>query len=993
MPGVYGKGRKGKGVYSGAPVEKADGGGGGFNPVMGVLQALDVGRRGVVAGVKELDDLVVTPYEKKRGGGGDGASLGDLKENFGAHIGAGDLISPEAYGGGSSNLRRAIGFAGDVALDPLSYVTLGASKAGTTAGRTITKSDLARTLLKEAAEQGDEGLAVVASRVAKKGTGTLSAEEAAAAGIRQGARIGLKNAKVTIPGTGAAARGINAVTGPLKALPYAAPVERALQAIDPQNKLSRTGLPRAEAFGADGPLKRLLLQDQTRLARGEARGMAHAARKNLDDIASRHKDVDPEDLRRILQGEAPAAPAAAQAADELRKLMDGVRSSTSALAGREIGHVESYLPVQFSTDLRKLMDAKRGAASGSLVKQRRVFVSGGRFLGETLQGANPQQVLDHAERVASEKLGPGAVELFEKNPWKLIDRYIGGAQRFAASKGLERRLGPDRTLLAGVDTHPQVSNHARLLDLEDAGGNQAEVALRSEADDLYDAADRHALAGDHEAAAHLSLEAAALHEAADFAPIPLERVTAELPNVPVTDMALAALRVIPGDPDWVATALLALERNSAFRDSGWFTKTFDKVTNTWKAYAILSPGFHSRNFMGGVFNNALAGVDVGAYGLYAAQAKKLAHGGIAAVDEEYRAAFEAMERFGLRNSSVGRDLADVAETGGGRISDNALLRANRAGAVRVENALRGTLFLDQTLKGASVEDALDAVARYHFNYDELSPVFKQGVRRAVPFATWSRFNFPIQVEHFIRTPGKYTRYLHAMQNIEDGNPEAEGDRPPWLAALLAIRSPFLAPGGRSLYLTPDLPFRDLAETFDREKLLSQLHPLPKTLLETDRGKTYFSDNYLSDEQRKAPTPWVPVMGALYALGPVATKLGLPKIGRDEDGDFTISEKDSNKLEGPLPILGRLKRLFPSDEKSQARAFSAWLSFVGGASTQTIVEQEPTIKKASSTLRRSAEPPLRLRSATALARASSGEDTAQAMTVQEAYAMAKQQLGR
>lgn len=451
--------------------------------------------------------------------------------------------------------------------------------------------------------------------------------------------------------------------------------------------------------------------------------MAHAARKELDVIAKRHKTVDPEDLRRILQGEAPTAPAAAQAAQEIRGLLDNVRSSTSALAGREVGHVEHYLPVQFSGELRQLLDAKRLAkgerrmGGSALAKQRKVFVSGGTFLGETLEGANPQQVLDHAERIASDKLGPDAVELFERNPWKLVDRYIGGAQRYATSKGLEVRLGVNRPLVTGVEDHPQLANQARLLDLEDAGeGHQLELDLRGEADDLYDAADRHALAGDHEAAAHLALEASALHEAADVPPLALEKVQAGLPAVPVTDIAVQALRAIPGDPEWAATALAALERNNAFRDSGWFTKTFDKVTNTWKAYAILSPGFHARNFMGGVFNNALAGVDLGSYSTYAVQAKKFATGGSAAVDEEYRAAFEAMDRFGLRNSSVGRDLADVAESKGGVVTDNALLRASRAGAIRVENALRGTLFLDRVLKGASVEDALDAVARFQFNY-------------------------------------------------------------------------------------------------------------------------------------------------------------------------------------------------------------------------------------------------------------------------------------
>ena len=39
-----------------------------------------------------------------------------------------------------------------------------------------------------------------------------------------------------------------------------------------------------------------------------------------------------------------------------------------------------------------------------------------------------------------------------------------------------------------------------------------------------------------------------------------------------------------------------------------FLKYFDGVTNWWKSQAILRPGFHARNYMGGVINNWIGAV-------------------------------------------------------------------------------------------------------------------------------------------------------------------------------------------------------------------------------------------------------------------------------------------------------------------------------------------------------------------------------------------------
>ena len=126
--------------------------------------------------------------------------------------------------------------------------------------------------------------------------------------------------------------------------------------------------------------------------------------------------------------------------------------------------------------------------------------------------------------------------------------------------------------------------------------------------------------------------------------------------------------------------------------------------------------------------------------------------------------------------------------------------------------------------------------------------------------------------------------------------------------------------------------------------------MAKVALEASAGKRFFSDTPFKRGDQEAPKSWLPVVAALYALGPLTGHLGLPSIKRDGTS-FTIADSDINKLESLVPLLGRLKRLAPSDDKSQANAFSSWLSFAFGISTQTVIDNEDAVKAASGSMGR------------------------------------------
>lgn len=391
----------------------------------------------------------------------------------------------------------------------------------------------------------------------------------------------------------------------------------------------------------------------------------------------------------------------------------------------------------------------------------------------------------------------------------------------------------------------------------------------------------------------------------------------------------------------------------------------DEVMARWKAYSLMSPGYHSRNFFSGVWMNGLAGMsnDPAAYfrfgnywRTYLKQGREAALAKIK--DPEYRRVFAEVidnEGFLFGRTNV-RDFVDTitgaSDRGllGGQAGSRrrrldptslefAAIDRNFGVASHVESLLRGPLYIDSRLKGLNVDESLGQVVKYHFDYSSLSANERKYMKRIVPFYTWTRKNLPLQLEMIAKRPGYYAAYGKAQENLEIGTPVDEIT--PSYYGPFAIRSPWTAdemPGGgeegKRIYWMPDLPFTSLDDLFDVGKLRSQLSPIIKTPWELDRGQQFFSGAPFTGKWTKAPTTFLPLMPVLDALN---GKFGLPKAVR-VDGDYYLDDRDAYKIEQSLPLLGRLRRLFPSEEKYQSRAFSSYLSIIGGLSSQTNTTQ-------------------------------------------------------
>ena len=450
------------------------------------------------------------------------------------------------------------------------------------------------------------------------------------------------------------------------------------------------------------------------------------------------------------------------------------------------------------------------------------------------------------------------------------------------------------------------------------------------------------------------------------------------------------------DPE-VVDAIQAIQRVMKPETVNALVKSYDVLLARWKAYQLFTPGYHIRNFFGGQFNSALQGMRFRANFRYMkamAEMRKNPDLGIDAIsDAEFREAYrEAVKHEIVVGNTEIRDLGDIyngpnetdkglfrdlmkskkrkafeqAQRDGRYVEktaagmkpgknfdptamDNLLLEWNHRMAARVEHAIRVPQFVDHFIATGNLEESLNMVRKFQFDYagataDSLSQAERKYARRLFPFYTYTRFNFPLQLEMMWRQPGKYALYNSAKRNIELGV-EKEDVVPSFYGKLLAIHTPFTTNDsgpyftkgeqGANVYLTPDLPFRDLAETLNPSTLFGQLTPLIKTPIELAAGKSIYTDiPFRSGNSGYTPIPqtWMPLVP--FLASPLGGKFGLPKVMQAKDGTWLINDRDAYKIEQSLPILARLRRLAPSEPKFQKRAFTTYLSLIGGVSSYT-----------------------------------------------------------
>ena len=281
---------------------------------------------------------------------------------------------------------------------------------------------------------------------------------------------------------------------------------------------------------------------------------------------------------------------------------------------------------------------------------------------------------------------------------------------------------------------------------------------------------------------------------------------------------------------------------------------YDRINNTFKGFVtVMFPAFHFRNAYSNV---AQGFADVGisminpARHLDGISAMRGVEGGILSKVEghiPFAQLKDEMARDGV--TTTGRRLAEyTGQEGIDRISTlgGKIKSAPRAFGGVIENEARATLYTIYRRRGMDVAEASSRVNQFLFDYTNLSKVEQDFFRRAIPFYTWQRKNLVQQVRNLYTKPGLTAAEVKAVRGREDEN----GMLTSWDAEALKFR---LNRDGKTLRILSgvDLPLRNLDLLWNgtvRSTLrqgIGMLSPIIKAPMEVGFGVSAFTGRDLT----------------------------------------------------------------------------------------------------------------------------------------------------
>lgn len=339
-----------------------------------------------------------------------------------------------------------------------------------------------------------------------------------------------------------------------------------------------------------------------------------------------------------------------------------------------------------------------------------------------------------------------------------------------------------------------------------------------------------------------------------------------------------------------------------------------KFYNLWKGYAILRPGFHVRNAYSGMFNIYLE-AGPGAF----ANIRRAHQFDVLAMKHPDQYLEMATKRWGdeeaqllnqaymaMRATGAGQAAGEFTSAGlhAGKFNplsnDNAILKQNQKAGEWVERHLRVAHAYDVMKRGGTIDQAIDTVNKWHFNYTDISQ-FDQNMKLVMPFWMFYSRNIALQAQTWVRSAQKLNRvYVNAQRNLSHGE---EDDQwvPEWFSDAGAIRLPGGdAPNGPVPYLFPDIPAMQFPGQMDKfatpwtGEVLGDVGPV-KLPLEIMAGKQFFSGIPFKSQPTEAGI-----------IGQGLNAVGLGDTARD--GTPMLNDELQYAINSMLPGFSQLDRL-------------------------------------------------------------------------------------
>jgi hypothetical protein len=297
-----------------------------------------------------------------------------------------------------------------------------------------------------------------------------------------------------------------------------------------------------------------------------------------------------------------------------------------------------------------------------------------------------------------------------------------------------------------------------------------------------------------------------------------------------------------------------------------FLGLYDKVLGFWKGSVTgWFPSFHTRNTIGGMFNNWIAGVKSPARYLQADQIARGVEGSITTklgTKYSYGQIRELATKLGAIGQPGYLDVMREVEKDIGKGPVSKLMDLPKNAMEIVENRLRLPLFVDRLIKGDAPEQAAKQVFQFHFDYapEALTGFEKDVMKRLLPFYRWTRGNIPLQLEQMAKQPGKYAAIGKLLGNLQSDKQKANEEfasLPPYMREGLPVR--LGEKNGFSQYLYGlGLPVEDINRLWKGDakrtvaSMVGELSPILKYPIEVGTGQNLFTGEPIEQNNRVYP---------------------------------------------------------------------------------------------------------------------------------------------